>query len=247
VGDASHVLALVADVSDAQRMEDVAAEVGERFGAVHLLCNNAGVSITGPVWTMTTQDADWLFGVNLFGVLNGLRAFVPGMIDHGADAHVVNTASLAGLVPMADSGLYSGAKAAVIAMSEVLSYDLADVGAGRVGVSVLCPSLVNTNIMSSERNRPTELAGEGAPELPDWVRVAFNAADDPLEVADAVFTAVERNDFYVLTSPEGRIDITSRMEAIADLHAPARPRPGAAAPTRGLQGVPDGAMPGSSD
>jgi NAD(P)-dependent dehydrogenase (short-subunit alcohol dehydrogenase family) len=158
VGDADRVLTRVVDVSVAAQVEAAAGEVVERFGKVHLLCNNAGVSITGPQWTMTDDDCRWATGVNLFGVMNGIRAFVPGMLAHGEDGHVVNTSSLAGLTPMPHASVYAATKAAVVAMSEVLFFDLRDAGA-KIGASVLCPGLVNTNIMTSDRNRPA--AGVG--------------------------------------------------------------------------------------
>jgi NAD(P)-dependent dehydrogenase (short-subunit alcohol dehydrogenase family) len=226
------VLSAVVDVTDAASVAQAAATAAERFGAVHLLCNNAGVSITGPIWQMTEADARWLIEVNLVGVINGLRAFLPAMIERGEPGHVVNTASLAGLVSMSGASLYSATKAAVVALSEALSFDLDDAGAP-IGVSVLCPGLVNTRIYRSERNRPEALADSGgAPTLGDAVGQVFARGDDPLDVADRVLAAVAAGDFYVLTNEAGRVDIEARMTALVGLQAPARPRPEAIAPDR---------------
>src|SRR5262249_11282809 len=206
--------------SAAEQMEAAAAATVERFGGVHLLCNNAGVSITGPLWTMTEHDCGWVTGVNLFGVMNGVRAFVPRMLDHGEDAHVVNTASMAGLTPTPHAPVYSATKAAVIALSEVLYFDLRDTNS-RVGVSVLCPGIVNTNIIRSDRNRPDALAESGDETvLADGVLKFFQMGDDPLDVADRVLGGVERDDFYILTNESGRVDIAARGAAINELGHP---------------------------
>jgi NAD(P)-dependent dehydrogenase (short-subunit alcohol dehydrogenase family) len=229
VGDPSRVLPLGADVRDPDRMTAVAAEVVDRFGAVHLLCNNAGISITGPAWEMTPDDWRWALDVNVVGVANGVRAFVPGMLEGGEEGHVVNTASLAGLTPMPHAAVYSATKAAVVALSEVMAFDLRDLGA-RVGVSVLCPGLVNTNILLSARNRPEELADAREEIVPDEALAFFKTGDDPLEVADRVLHAVEHGDFYVLTNAAGRPDIAARMQAVVDLGDPVPPRPTAIIP-----------------
>jgi NAD(P)-dependent dehydrogenase (short-subunit alcohol dehydrogenase family) len=229
VGDPSRVLPLVADVRDPDRMTAVAADVVDRFGAVHLLCNNAGISITGPAWEMTPDDWRWALDVNVVGVANGVRAFVPGMLEGGEEGHVVNTASLAGLTPMPHAAVYSATKAAVVALSEVMEFDLRDLGA-RVGVSVLCPGLVNTNILLSARNRPEELADAREEIVPDEALAFFKTGDDPLEVADRVLHAVEHGDFYVLTNAAGRPDIAARMQAVVDLGDPVPPRPTAIIP-----------------
>jgi NADP-dependent 3-hydroxy acid dehydrogenase YdfG len=231
VGQPDRVLTVVTDVSDGAAMASAAAEVTARFGDVHLLCNNAGVSITGPLWEMSEHDWDWALGVNLLGVANGIRAFVPGMLAHGDDAHVVNTSSLAGLTPMAHAGIYAATKAAVVAASEVMFHDLRQVGA-RVGVSVLCPGLVNTKIISSERNRPVALSGTGEEdELPDGIRAYFDTGDDPLDVADRVLRAVRDDEFYVLTTGACLPDIHARNQAIEHLGHPVPPRPEAITPS----------------
>jgi NAD(P)-dependent dehydrogenase (short-subunit alcohol dehydrogenase family) len=230
VGAPERVLTLPFDVADPAQVDRAAEATVERFGPVHLLVNNAGVSITGRMWNMTVDDVAWLLGVNITGVLNGVRSFVPGMLEHGDDAHVVNTASLAGLTPMALASLYSGTKAAVVAMSESLLFDFEEKQA-KIGVSVLCPGVVNTDIVTSERNRPSTLpethfkrAGTAAAEYYDAVGA------DPLEVGDRVLRAVERDDFYVLTGEEGRIDIAARSRILDDLGHPVQPRPQAILP-----------------
>jgi NADP-dependent 3-hydroxy acid dehydrogenase YdfG len=229
VGDASRVLPLIADVRDPDRMTAVAAEVAARFAAVHLLCNNAGISLTGPAWEMTPDDWRWALDVNVVGVANGVRAFVPQMLAGGDEGHVVNTASLAGLTPMPHAAVYSATKAAVVALSEVMFHDLRAAGA-RVGVSVLCPGLVNTNILLSARNRPEELADAREEMVPDEALAFFKTGDDPLDVADRVLRAVEHGDFYVLTNAAGRPDIAARMQAMVDLSDPVPPRPTAILP-----------------
>ena len=158
---AAPILSLTVDTANGTAMDAAGEKVADRFGAVHLLSNNAGVSITGPMWAMTEDDCRWATGVNLLGVMNGVRTFVPRMLEGGDEGHVVNTASLVGLLPMPETPLYAATKAAVIAMSEAMFFDLADRG-GRIGVSVLCPGIVNTNIMDSNRNRPDNLSTTGA-------------------------------------------------------------------------------------
>ena len=191
VGDADRVLTVPVDVSDPAQVQEAADAAAERFGPVHLLCNNAGVSITGRMWNMTVDDVTWLLGVNIAGVLYGIHSFVPGMLRHGEQAHVVNTASLAGLTPMANASLYSGTKAAVVAMSESLLFDLREREAA-VGVSVLCPGVVNTNILWSERNRPDELP-ETLNRASGEVVADFyeTKGSDPLEVGERVLRAVD--------------------------------------------------------
>jgi NAD(P)-dependent dehydrogenase (short-subunit alcohol dehydrogenase family) len=230
VGDADRVLTMTVDVSQATQVQEAADAAAERFGPVHLLCNNAGVSITGRMWNMTVDDVTWLLGVNIAGVLYGVRSFVPRMMEHGEDAHVVSTSSLAGLTPMANASLYSGTKAAVVAMSESLLFDLREREA-KVGVSVLCPGVVNTNILRSERNRPGELPETLNRAAGEVVADFYEAmGSDPLEVGDRVLRAAERDDFYILTGEEGRQDIAARNAALHQLTSPNPPRPQAILP-----------------
>jgi NAD(P)-dependent dehydrogenase (short-subunit alcohol dehydrogenase family) len=230
VGEADRVLTVRVDVSDPAQVDAAADAAAERFGPVHLLCNNAGVSITGRMWNMTVDDCAWLLGVNVAGVVYGVRSFVPGMLKHGEDAHVVNTASLAGLTAMANASLYSGTKAAVVAMSESLLFDFQERDA-KVGVSVLCPGVVNTKILWSERNRPRglpETLNRAAGEVvADFYQTS---GSDPLEVGERVLRAVERGDFYILTGAEARHDIAARSAVLDQLGSPSPPRPQAILP-----------------
>jgi NAD(P)-dependent dehydrogenase (short-subunit alcohol dehydrogenase family) len=229
VGDDAVVLALQADVSDPDGMEQVAAAAYERFGAVHLLVNNAGVSLTGPLWKMTPKDWSWGVGVNLIGVANGIRSFGSRMIESGEEGHIVSTSSLAGLTPMPHAGVYSATKAAVVALSEVLYHDLRAIDS-KVGVSVLCPGLVNTNILKSTRNRPYDASETADTPVPDEHLEFFKLGDTPEDVADRVLHAVENDDFYILTGEGGRPDIAARSQALVELGHPAKPNPGAIMP-----------------
>ena len=229
VGGDEHVLAVQADVSDADAVDAAAAAAYERFGAVHLVCNNAGVSITGRLWEMTDKDWRWVTGVNLLGVANGIRSFVGRMVAGGEPGHVVNTSSLAGLTPMPHAGVYSATKAGVVALSEVLLHDLRDAGAP-VGVSVLCPGLVNTNIIRSDRNRPHAASETGEAAIPEEALGFFAFGDDPLAVADRVLHAVAHDDFYVLTGEGARPGIAARMQAMVDLSEPPRTDPASVMP-----------------
>lgn len=211
----AEVLAVRTDVS---RFEEVAAlrdRAVARFGAVHLLCNNAGVGGPGrQLWEMTQADWEWVLGVNLWGVINGVRAFVPHLLEQDA-AHVVNTASIAGLIA-GSLGAYSVTKHAVVALSESLQLQLRGQGSS-MGVSVLCPGLVRTNIFDSTRNRPP-----GVAPPPDAVRTALQevirqgAGMDPAEVAQAVAGAVRSGRFYVLTHPEMNEVIRQRAESVIE-------------------------------
>jgi NADP-dependent 3-hydroxy acid dehydrogenase YdfG len=229
VGSAEHVLALQSDVSDPERMEEVAAAAYERFGAVHLLVNNAGVSLTGPLWEMTAKDWRWGVDVNLIGVANGIRSFGSRMVAGGEEGHIVSTSSLAGLTPMPHAGVYSATKAAVVALSEVLYHDLRAIDS-KVGVSVLCPGLVNTNILKSVRNRPFDAAESADSPIPEEHHSFFSLGDTPEDVADRVLRAVKSDDFYVLTGEGGRPDIAARSKALVELGHPAKPNPASIMP-----------------
>ena len=151
-----------ADVSDGASVEALAETTVAEFGAVHVVHNNAGVGVGGPVWTHTERDWQWVLGVNLWGVIHGIRSFVPRMLDQGGPAHVVNTASMAGLISVPYLGAYNVSKHGVVTLSETLHRDLGLAGSD-IGVSVLCPGLVMTNIFESQRNRPDELADDDGP------------------------------------------------------------------------------------
>jgi len=162
-GQGASVLPLRLDVTDRDHFARARDTALAEFGAVHLLFNNAGVNVPGPLDQVTYQDWDWVLGVNLGGVINGVTTFLPELKRHGSEAHVVNTASVGGLVGMRGLGIYNASKFAVVGLSEALRADMAPYG---VGVSVLCPGVVATALTSSERNRPTALGG--APDAADF-------------------------------------------------------------------------------
>jgi len=218
------VLAVRSDVSKAADVDALAAAALERFGGVHVLCNNAGVSVGGPMWEHTLDDWTWVLGVNLWGVIHGIRAFVPIMLRQNEPAHVVNTASLAGLSSTPFLGVYNATKHAVVTLSETLAQELALVGAP-VHVSVLCPGFVQTKIADSHRNRPADLA-DGAQrlrpaEFEEAIRSAIATGIAPAAVADLVFAAVRDETFYVLPHPElTAMRVRSRMEGILENRTP---------------------------
>ena len=202
-------LAVVTDVSKGADVEALAARAKEAFGGVHVVCNNAGVGMGGPMWERSVADWEWILGVNLWGVIHGIRAFVPMMIAQG-EGHVINTASVAGLLSPAFMGPYCATKHAVVTMSECLHHELAITGnGGGVKVSVLCPGFVKTHIHESERNRPAALrptnkSGPTPQEqmLESMVRAAVEGGIPPAQVADAVVRAIVEGRFYIFTHPQ---------------------------------------------
>jgi NAD(P)-dependent dehydrogenase (short-subunit alcohol dehydrogenase family) len=211
------VEAVVCDVSRHEEVERLARRTLDAFGAVHVVCNNAGVGGGfGRIWEASLKDWEWVLGVNLWGVIHGLRAFLPGMLASGEEGHVVNTASVAGLLGAPWMAPYAASKYAVVGISECLYHELMPT---RVGVSVLCPSWVNTNIYRSSRNRPAHLGG-GRPErergpLTDALAQLLATGMAPETVADHVADAVRRRRFWVLTHPEVLPVIEARAAAIA--------------------------------
>jgi NAD(P)-dependent dehydrogenase (short-subunit alcohol dehydrogenase family) len=220
----TRVLAVRADVADPAAVEAMAHATLERFGGVHVLCNNAGVSVGGPMWEHTLDDWRWVLGVNLWGVIHGIRTFVPIMIRQSEPAHVVNTASLAGLSSNPFLGVYNVTKHAVVTLSETLAQELALVGAP-VKVSVLCPGFVQTKIADSNRNRPMDLA-DGADrlrpaEFEAAIRTAIATGLPPEAVAELVFAAIRDERFYVLPHPElTAMRVRDRMEGILENRTP---------------------------
>jgi NAD(P)-dependent dehydrogenase (short-subunit alcohol dehydrogenase family) len=217
------VLGVVTDTRKRASVENLARRAIEAFGKVHILCNNAGVASRGetrPIWEITDADWEWVMGVNFWGVLYGLQVFVPRMLEHGEEGHVVNTASLAAVMP--GGGVYGVSKHGVLALSEGLYRGLRDRDA-KIGVSVLCPGFVNTNIFDAERNRPAELASD-QPALPDEAYAAGAAmlrqGKQPAEVADVVFESIEQDRFYILPHPAWDRFVRGRVEAILARGAP---------------------------
>jgi NAD(P)-dependent dehydrogenase (short-subunit alcohol dehydrogenase family) len=218
------VLAVRTDVSKPEDVEALARETLARFGKVHVLCNNAGVSVGGPMWEHTLADWQWVLGVNLWGVIHGIRTFVPIMLRQGEPAHVVNTASLAGLSSNPFLGVYNVTKHGVVTLSETLAQELAMLGAP-VNVSVLCPGFVRTGIADSHRNRPADFA-DGADRLrpeafEQTIRAAIAGGLPPSEVADLVAAAIREERFYVLPHPEiTKARVQTRLEDILEGRTP---------------------------
>ena len=215
------VLAVRTDVSRAADVEALAQQTLDRFGAVHVVCNNAGVGGGGPAasWDTPLADWNWVLGVNLWGVIYGVRAFVPIMLKQGEDAHIVNTASVAGLIAGAGGPSYTVSKFGVVGYSESLYHELAALSGGKIGVSVLCPALTNTRIVESGRNYPggpppEPAAGTQERMMLDMIKGIFAGGMPPSEVARQVFDAIIARRFYVLTHPEHNDRIAARASAI---------------------------------
>jgi NADP-dependent 3-hydroxy acid dehydrogenase YdfG len=218
LANAGAIAALRTDVSRAEDVQALADFSLRTFGAVNLLCNNAGVGIGGAIWDHSLRDWEWLLGVNVWGVIHGIRTFVPIMMKQGDECHIVNTASAAGLDARPWLGMYSASKSAVVAISEALQQELAMTGA-RIGVSVLCPAIVNTRIGDAERNRPVGLQNDGDAEPPPQAQAfgeAFRAmlasGISPKAVADYVVEAIQDGRLYVLTNAETRDRLRARFD-----------------------------------
>lgn len=194
------------------------------FGKVHIVCNNAGVaSMSGAraIWEVPSADWDWVMGVNFNGVLYGLQAFVPHMLEHGEPAHIVNTASLAGLMP--GGGTYGVSKHGVLVLSETLHNDL-KAREANVGVSVLCPGFVDTNIFDAERNRPDDLktGAAGADDaMASFGREFLKQGLPPSAIADAVLDSIREERLYILPHPAWDAFVRRRVEAVLERRGPA--------------------------
>lgn len=228
----AEVLALQVDVSDVSQMEHLAHRVQERFGAPHFVFNNAGVGAGGLVWENSVQDWQWVLGVNLWGVIHGVRLFTPMMLeaaqkDPAYRGHIVNTASMAGLLNAPNMGVYNVSKHAVVSLSETLYQDLALV-TEQVSASVLCPYFVPTGIHQSERNRPGELSAA----KPTRSQLIGQAMSDKAvssgkvtaaEVAQKVFDAVAANQFYIYSHPKAIGAVQTRLEDVLQVRNPTDP------------------------
>jgi NAD(P)-dependent dehydrogenase (short-subunit alcohol dehydrogenase family) len=228
----AQVLARRVDVSDAGQMEALAQAVKERFGAPHFVFNNAGVAAGGLLWENSLRDWEWVLGVNLWGVIHGVRLFTPMMLeaarqDPSYQAHIVNTASMAGLLTPPNMGVYNVSKHAVVSLTETLYQDLRLVS-DQIGASVLCPYFVPTGISQSHRNRPSDMADE----KPTRSQLIGQAMSDKAvssgkvtaaEVAQKVFDAVAADQFYVFSHPRALGNVRSRMEAIVSQQNPPDP------------------------
>ena len=238
----AQVMAKRVDVSDAKDMQSLAEAVQDRFGAPHLVFNNAGVGAGGLVWENTVQDWEWLLGVNVWGVIHGVRLFTPMMLQAASQdpqwqGHIVNTASMAGLLTPPNMGIYNLTKHAVVALTETLYQDLGLV-TEQVGASVLCPYFVPTGIHQSERNRPSHLAAA----QPTASQLMGQAMSDKAvtsgkvsadQVAQMVFDAVRVNQFYIYSHPKALGNAQARFDAIVQGRNP--PDPFAERPDIGVQ------------
>ena len=228
----SQVLACRVDVSNAAQMEQLGADVLARFGAPHLVFNNAGVGSGGLIWENSVQDWEWVLGVNLLGVVHGVRVFTPMMLDAARNdpawrGHIVNTASMAGLLTPPNMGVYNVSKHAVVSLSETLYQDLSLVS-DQVGASVLCPYFVSTGINDSHRNRPGALAAD-KPTRSQLIGQAMiskavsSGKVTAAEVAQKVFDAVAAGQFYIFSHPQALGAVRTRMEDIVQVRNPTDP------------------------
>ena len=209
----------LADINQAA-LDEMAA-----YGAVHLLFNNAGVASGGFVWESTLADWQWVMGANVWSVIHGVRIFTPLMLAHGEPAHIVNTASAAGLISAPNMGIYNVSKHAVVALSETLYHDL-QLAQAKVGVSVLCPAFVPTGIAHSHRNRPTELSNDTAPTASMLiaqeasVKAVESGRISAAEIAAITFAAIDAGQFYIVPHEKILELVALRMQDIVSLRNP---------------------------
>ena len=228
----AQVLARKVDVASATEMEALAAAVKERFGAPHFVFNNAGVGAGGLVWENSVADWEWVLGVDVMGVVHGVRLFTPMMLEAAAKdpsyrGHITNTASMAGLLTAPNMGIYNAAKAAVVSLTETLYQDL-NLVTDQIGASLLLPYFVPTGITSSERNRPNAPGNEKLTKAQLIGQAMSNKAVSSgkvtaTEVANKVFDAISANQFYVFSHPKALGNVQSRMENIVSITNPADP------------------------
>jgi NAD(P)-dependent dehydrogenase (short-subunit alcohol dehydrogenase family) len=230
----ARAVAVTVDVADAASVERLADAAYQAFGAVHVLCNNAGVAapaLLQPTWENSLEDWHWILAVNLMGVVHGVRSFVPRMLAGGEQGHIVNTASVAGL--LTGSGPYFASKHGVSCLTEGLYKDLKAAGA-KLSASVLCPGVIRTQILDAERNRPAQFGGptelsklsEKARQWTTGFRAALEAGIDPSVVADAVHDAIVADRYYIVPAqPEHLERIELRMADISALRNPTLPPP----------------------
>ncbi|HIE69762.1 MAG TPA: SDR family NAD(P)-dependent oxidoreductase, partial [Planctomycetes bacterium] len=215
----AEVILLKVDVNDRDAMEQAALETEAAFGKVHVVCNNAGVSVGGQVDKMNYKDWDWVMGVNLDGVINGVQTFVNRIKAHGEGGHFVNTASMAGQMPIPGGSIYTTSKFAVVGMSEVMRIELARYN---IGVSVLCPAGVTTNVAKSGRNRPANLKRETDTSRLSLGKLSETVMEDMLEasvIGDMVLEAILADDLYIFSHPHMKPIVDARSAAINESFA----------------------------
>jgi NAD(P)-dependent dehydrogenase (short-subunit alcohol dehydrogenase family) len=224
------VISVLLDVSKVEEIENLARVTIDTFGEVHLLCNNAGVGMGGFLWDCTLTDFNWVIGVNLWGVIHGIRTFIPIMLKQDNECHIVNTASMSGLITgEAANGIYSITKHGVVALSESLrtSFNLRE---SKIGVSVVCPGIVNTRITDCERNRPAELCSPNYerslerfiklyPKSEETVKAytkMYEEGTSPDQAGDVIFEGIKKNIFYIFTEtgPHWKEYMETRFEGI---------------------------------
>ena len=204
------------DVTDREAYARAADETERMLGNVHVLCNNAGINLFNDIADATYQDWDWVLGVNLGGVVNGVVTFVPRIKAHGERGHVVNTASMGAFIAGPGAGIYTTAKFAVHGLSDALRYSLRPHG---IGVSMVCPGLVKSKIYESDKLRPAELSQDVTPADEDFVRIlptVHEAGMEPEEIGEKVLHAIRRNDFYVFTHPDDREELRELFDEILE-------------------------------
>lgn len=221
----AHAIGVLTDVGSGESVAALCQATIDRFGSVQVLCNNAGVYTGGHIWEQTEDDYEWLIRVNQWGIIHGLRNFVPQMIAQGDECHIVNTSSMASMCTLPFAGIYHMTKHAALALSECLFHELAMV-APQINVSCLCPELVDTGIATSARNRPANLAEENITDMQTMSMTAITDATaeslSPRVLADRVLQAIKDNLFYILP-PSGnpwRDTADTRLEDIRLLRNP---------------------------
>ncbi len=218
----SHVISERVDVSKADDLETLATRAYDEFGAVHLLCNNAGVLPPGsPVWKEPLSTWHWTLNVNFFGVLHGVQAFVPRMLDSKHEAHIVNTASLAGLTTRPLMSAYNVSKHAVVALSECLCSEL-ELTTDQIHVSVLCPAFSRTRLVESSRNKPEGVKADPSASFGFYsaVKHVVEEGTPPEEIVEAMMTAIRENRFWILTHPHLDSGIRERFESMLSRSKP---------------------------
>lgn len=213
-------IGVVTDVGNAVAMQNLADKTYETYGAAHIICNNAGVASAGLCWERSIYDWEWVLGVNLWGVIHGIRLFVPRMLAGGEEGHIVNTASLAGMTSAPGMATYNVSKHGVVTLTETLYHELVMIKS-KLRCSVLCPAWVKTGIADSERNRPDHFrsVGDDKPDqvrdmLEGSVRKLLEEGRTPEVIADAVFEAIEEEKVYILTHPELDAQVKDRFDRI---------------------------------
>jgi NAD(P)-dependent dehydrogenase (short-subunit alcohol dehydrogenase family) len=229
----SDVLSYVCDVRRGDEVESLAQAAVKRFGAIHVVFNNAGVGAGGLIWESTQQDWEWVLGVNLWGVIHGVRVFTPLMLasakaDPNFEGHIINTASMAGLLTPPAMGIYNVSKHAVVALTETLYHDLSLIDAP-IGVSVLCPYFVPTGISHSDSVRPSDTQATTQPTRSQQISQAMlekavsAGKVSAAEVAQITFDAIKAGQFYIYSHPQALGNVERRMQDILQAHNPSDP------------------------